>query len=80
MVTEQYRVELRGHIDGDWSAWLSNLELTHIEAGNTILIGDVVDQAALHGLLARIRDLGIPILLVARQNHAPGNKPNRYGG
>jgi hypothetical protein len=54
----------------DWSSWLGNLELSHSSNGQTILIGNVTDQAALHGLLARIRDLGIPILLVARLSPA----------
>lgn len=65
-MAERYRIELQSELDGDWSAWLGNFELTHTMSGHTILIGDVADQAALHGLLARIRDLGIPILLVAR--------------
>ena len=65
-MTERYRVELQSTIDSDWSAWLGDFEITHTEAGRTILSGEVADQAGLHGLLARIRDLGIPILLVAR--------------
>lgn len=65
-MAEQYKIELQNNIDGDWSSWLGNFELTHTDAGHTILIGEVKDQAALHGLLARIRDLGIPILLVTR--------------
>ena len=72
-MAEPYRIELQSELDGDWSAWLSNLELTHTPAGHTILSGDVADQAALHGLLARIRDLGIPILLVTRLCPAEGN-------
>ena len=79
-MAERYRIELQSQIDGDWSDWLGNLELTHTLAGHTILKGDVADQAALHGLLARIRDLGIPILLVARLNLAEGNKSNHIGG
>jgi len=70
MVAERYRIELQSNIDSDWSAWLGNFELTHTGAGHTILNGEVADQAALHGLLARIRDLGIPILLVARLHPA----------
>ena len=72
---ERYRIELQGILDDDWSAWLGNLELTHSEKGKTILMGNVPDQAALHGLLNRIRDLGIPILLVARLNPVLGNQP-----
>ena len=65
-MAERYKIELQSTIDHDWSSWLGNMELTHTPAGHTILIGDVTDQPALHGLLIRIRDLGIPILLVAR--------------
>lgn len=65
-MAERYKIELESTINHDWSAWLGNLELTHTPAGHTILTGELVDQAALHGLLARIRDLGIPILLIAR--------------
>lgn len=66
MVAERYKIELQSTIDHDWSSWLGNMELAHTPTGHTTLIGDVADQPALHGLLARIRDLGIPILLVAR--------------
>lgn len=64
-MAERYRIELQSIIESDWSAWLGNLEIVHTPAGQTVLTGNVADQAALHGLLARIRDLGIPILLVA---------------
>jgi hypothetical protein len=53
-------------LDTDWSEWLGGLTLKHSADGRTILTGELADQCALHGLLARIRDLGIPILLVAR--------------
>ena len=65
-MAERYRIELQGRINVDWSGWLYDFELTYTRTGNTILTGEVADQAALHGLLTRIRDLGIPILLVAR--------------
>ena len=71
-MTERYRIELQNNIDSEWSAWLSNFELSHTPDGHTILNGEVADQAALHGLLARIRDLGLPILLVARLHPTEG--------
>ena len=64
-MAERYRIELPSTLDAYWSSWLGNVELNHTPAGHTILTGDVADQADLHGLLACIRDLGIPILLVA---------------
>ena len=69
-MAERYRIELQSTLADDWSSWLGNFELTHTADGHTILMGHVADQAALHGLLARIRDLGIPILLVARLHPA----------
>ena len=73
-MAERYRIEIQSNIDHEWSAWLGNFELTHTDEGHTVLTGDVTDQAALHGLLARIRDLGIPILLVARLYPAEDNQ------
>lgn len=63
---ERYRIELQSVLENDWTAWLGNLELTHTPKGRTILIGEVADQSALHGLLARIRDLGVPIVSIKR--------------
>lgn len=65
-MVERYRIELESTLDTDWSEWLGGLTLEHAPDGHTILTGELADQAALHGLLARIRDLGLPILLVAR--------------
>lgn len=58
-------------LDTDWSEWLGGLTLEHTADGRTILTGELADQSALHGLLARIRDLGLPILLVARLQPSP---------
>ena len=76
-MAERYRIEIQSELDVEWSSWLGNLELTHAPAGRTILTGDVADQAALHGLLARIRDLGLPILLIARLYPAASNLSNK---
>jgi hypothetical protein len=62
-----YRVQVRGHLDDRWSVWLGGLAVQRRDDGTTALVGPVVDQAALHGVLARIRDLGLPLLSVNRE-------------
>lgn len=61
-----YAIKVKGRLDDHWSEWFEGLAVSHDEAGNTILAGSVPDQAALHGLLMRIRDLGLPLLAVER--------------
>ena len=61
-----YRVHVRGHLDDRWSDWLEGMAVQRRDDGTTVLVGPVVDQAALHGLIARIRDLGLPLLAVDR--------------
>jgi hypothetical protein len=63
-----YRVHVRGHLDDGWSDWLDGFAVERHDDGTTVLVGPVVDQAALHGLLARIRDLGLPLLAVNRED------------
>ena len=60
------RVEIRvkGQIDEHWSEWFEDLTITHTDQGETLLTGLVTDQPALHGLLAKVRDLGLPLLSV----------------
>lgn len=65
-MTERYEIRLKGHLHTDWSNWLSEPTVTHTAEGETVLYGDVIDQAALHGLLTRVRDLGVPILTIVR--------------
>jgi hypothetical protein len=61
-----YEIRVRGVLDSRWSAWFEDLRLTSDEAGQTTIAGPVVDQAALHGLLAKVRDLGLELLSVRR--------------
>lgn len=59
-----YEIRLQGRLDPRWSAWFDGMQLAHVDDGTTVVRGPVVDQSALHGLLARLRDLGIPLLSV----------------
>jgi hypothetical protein len=59
-----YQIRLKGHLGGQWTDWFEGLTITLEDNGETLLIGPVADQAALHGLLKKVRDLGIPLLSV----------------
>jgi hypothetical protein len=61
-----YEISIQGRLDDRWSTWFDGMVLLPGPAGTTLLRGTVVDQAALHGLLARLRDLGLPLLSVRR--------------
>jgi hypothetical protein len=61
---EWYEIRLKGHLNVRWAAWFDGLNLTHERDGTTIIHGPVADQAALHGLLQRVRDIGLPLLSV----------------
>ena len=61
-----YQIRIKGHLGGEWTDWFGGLSITLEENGETLLTGPVVDQAALHGLLKKMRDLGLPLLLVNR--------------
>ena len=59
-----YEIRVQGRLDDRWAAWFDGLKLTRAEDGSTVLRGPVADQAALHGLLHKLRDLGVPLLSV----------------
>ncbi len=61
-----YAIRLKGHLDGRWANWFEDLAITLEDNGETLLTGPVTDQAALHGLLRKVRDLGLPLLSVNR--------------
>ena len=71
-MVDTYRFRVKGHLDDRWSDWLGGLAIHLQEDGTTVLIGPVVDQAALHGIIARIRDLGLPLLSVSRVVESDG--------
>ena len=62
----QYEIRLAGHLDQRWAEWFDGLTLTQQGDGTTVLQGPVVDQAALHGLLQKVRDLGLPLVSVTQ--------------
>lgn len=61
-----YHIRIKGHLGPRWSAWFEGMTITPEDTGNTLLIGPVVDQAALYGLLRKIRDLGLPLVSMVR--------------
>jgi hypothetical protein len=61
---ERYEIRLKGHLDDRWADWFDGLTIRRMDNGETLLAGPVVDQAALHGLLRKVRDLGLPLLSV----------------
>ena len=61
-----YEIRVKGHLDDRWAGWFDGLTLTREDNDTTLLTGLVVDQAALHGLLRKVRDLGMPLLAVLR--------------
>ena len=60
-----YQIRIKGHLDREWTDWFEGLTITPEEDGDTLLTGPVVDQAALYGLLKKVRDLGLPLVSVS---------------
>ena len=71
----RYEIRVKGHLANRWAAWFDGMTLTHSSDGTTIISGPVADQAALHGLLQRVRDLGIPLVSVNRADRDLGREP-----
>jgi hypothetical protein len=61
-----YEIRVQGHLDQRWSAWFEGLAITYDTDDNTVLRGPLVDEAALHGVLIKVRDLAVPLLAVHR--------------
>ena len=73
---EVYQIVVKGHLDSEWSDWFDGLTITLVDNGETILAGPVVDQTALHGVLIKIRDLGLPLLSLTRTETGRENESN----
>jgi len=74
--TVVYQIRLKGHLDSQWTDWFEGMTITLEENGNTLLTGKVVDQSALHGLLKKVRDLGMPLISVNRVKPDQGDAPD----
>ena len=72
-----YEISLAGHLDDHWSTWLGDLTITHEGDGTTTLRGPVADQAELHGLLAKVRDLGATLISLAPVDTSSFQEPQR---
>ncbi len=66
MSAQRYTISIRGHLDETWTEWFDGFTITHLQGGDTVLSGPLPDQAALHGVLATLRDLNLPLLSVNR--------------
>ena len=62
----QYEIRVKGHLEARWAAWFDALSLTQESDGTTVIRGLVIDQAALHGLLSKVRDLGLPLIALTQ--------------
>ena len=79
----QYEIRVEGHLGSRWAAWFDGLSITPVDDGTTVLRGAVPDQAALHGLLQTLRDVGIPLISLTpveaptTEGPAPHHEGNR---
>ncbi len=72
-----YQIRLEGHLGSEWAEWFEGMVVTVGGDGETLLTGPVVDQAALHGLLKKVRDLGLPLISVNRMDPVKAEEPKR---
>ena len=71
----RYEIRLKGHLEARWAAWFDGLSVSRGSDGTTVISGSVPDQAALHGVLNRVRDLGLPLVSVTRVGPAGSDAP-----
>ena len=70
-----YEIRIKGHLDDKWAGRFEGLTISLEDNGDTLLTGPVIDQAALHGLLKKVRDLGMPLVSVSPLEHGPSTTP-----
>jgi hypothetical protein len=70
--TRRYEIRLGTQLAARWATWFDGMTLSRLPDGTTVLTGPVADQAALHGLLAKVRDLGVPLVAVRQLDDVPG--------
>jgi len=71
-----YQIRIKGYLGRQWTDWFEGLTITLEEDGNTLLTGPVIDQAALHGLLKKVRDLGMPLVSVSPVESGQADTPD----
>jgi hypothetical protein len=76
---ESYEIRIQGHLENRWSAWFDGMELVLLDDGSTLIRGQVTDQAALHGLIQKVRDLGLPLLSITPAQRDPQTDHARTG-
>jgi hypothetical protein len=69
-----YQIRIKGHLGRQWADWFGGLVITLEDNGDTLLTGPVIDQAALHGLLKKVRDLGMPLVSVSPLEHGQADQ------
>ncbi len=77
---KRYEICLKGRLDSSWAEWLGGMSLTHSNDGTTVLAGPVADQVALHGLLQKLRDLGVTLISVNENEAEPPTARAHPGG
>ncbi len=71
-----YRIRIKGHLGPQWSDWFEGMVIRRVANGETTITGPVTDQAALHGMLRKVRDLGVPLLSITEVQPDQQNAPN----
>lgn len=71
-----YQIRIKGHLGRKWKDWFEGMTITLEDNGDTLITGPVVDQAALHGLVKKVRDLGLPLISVNRMDSGQAESPD----